>query len=216
MILLLDNYDSFTWNLVHLVGRVRPGLRLGKDLLVARNDQITPQAVEEMIVPSGGRAARLTHIIISPGPCGPSQAGVSCDLVRRFAGRVPILGVCLGHQCIAAAHAMRVVRHAPVHGKTSTIHHDGVGVFRGVEPAFTAMRYHSLVVDPRSIPAEGWAVSAWTDEPDPRGGTNRVVMGLRRKWPEPGRAALEGVQFHPESYMTEAGEAMMRNFLNSR
>lgn len=208
MILLLDNYDSFTWNLVHLVGRVRPGLRPGEDLLVARNDEITPDAIAGL---RDGRGP--THIIISPGPCGPGEAGASCDVVRRFAGRVPILGVCLGHQCIAAAHGMRVVRNAPVHGKTSTIHHDGQGVFQGVEPTLTAMRYHSLVVDPASIPREGWVVSAWADEQHAQGSTQRVVMGLRRDWGEPGRASLEGVQFHPESYMTQAGERIMGNFL---
>ncbi len=208
MILLLDNYDSFTWNLVHLIGRVRPGLRLGQDLVVARNDEISPGAIEGL---RGGQGP--THIIISPGPCGPGQAGVSCDLVHRFAGRVPLLGVCLGHQCIAAAHDMRVVRRPPVHGKTSTIHHDGEGVFRGVDRAFTAMRYHSLVVEPESIPRAGWVVSAWTDEDDGTGGTRRVVMGLRRQWSEPGKATLEGVQFHPESFMTQAGERMMENFL---
>ncbi len=206
MILVLDNYDSFTWNLVHTVAMCRPGLRLGRDLVVARHDEITTGEIGAM--DAGGPPAR---IIISPGPCTPREAGVSCAVVREFAGVVPILGVCLGHQCIAAAFGMRIVRApGPVHGKTSHVHHDGRGVFEGIENPVEAMRYHSLAVEEASIPGEGWRVTAWTGDHQ-----DRVVMGLRREPWNGKRAVLEGVQFHPESFMTPAGSRMIENFLSA-
>jgi anthranilate synthase/aminodeoxychorismate synthase-like glutamine amidotransferase len=158
-------------------------------------------------------------VIISPGPCTPQEAGVSSEMIERFAGRVPVLGVCLGHQCIGALHGMTVARHAaPMHGKTSPISHDGRGVYAGLSNPFTATRYHSLVVLAETVPKpvagqDGWAVSAWTDEDDGKGGTRRVVMGLRRAWADPAKAPLEGVQFHPESFLTEEGPKLLGNFL---
>jgi anthranilate synthase/aminodeoxychorismate synthase-like glutamine amidotransferase len=185
MILLIDNYDSFTYNLVQALGS------LGAEVETLRNDAVTPEEIE---------ARSPERIVISPGPCTPRESGISNRVVRRFAGRVPILGVCLGHQCIAHAFGAQVVRaKRPMHGKTSEIRHDGEGVFAGLPNPFSAMRYHSLVVDERSLPAE-FAVSARTADGE--------VMGFRhREWP------LEGVQFHPESYRTEAGAALLRNFL---
>ncbi len=210
MILLIDNYDSFTYNLVQRLGEIgvaeeRPGD--GLDLRVVRNDKVTTDEVEAM---------GPTHIIISPGPCTPKEAGVSPAIITRFAGRVPILGVCLGHQCIGDLHGMTVTRHVvPMHGKTSPIRHDGQGIFAGVPSPFVATRYHSLVVLPETVPAKGWAVSAWTDETTESGATRRVVMGLRRVWDGPG-APLEGVQFHPESFLTLEGPRLLRNFLHMR
>ncbi|MFN7021817.1 MAG: anthranilate synthase component II, partial [Phycisphaerales bacterium] len=166
--------------------------------------------------PDRAESLRPSHIIISPGPCTPRESGVSPDIIRRFAGRVPILGVCLGHQCIGDLHGMTVTRHAvPMHGKTSPIRHDNRGLFKGLSNPFTATRYHSLVVLEHSVPREGWTVSAWTDEPF-EGGTRRVVMGLRRDWPPdaPLNAPLEGVQFHPESFLTAEGPSLLRNFLD--
>jgi anthranilate synthase/aminodeoxychorismate synthase-like glutamine amidotransferase len=206
VILVLDNYDSFTWNLVHAVAMCRPGLRLARDLVVARHDEITTREIRGL---DSGRPPE--GILISPGPCTPREAGVSCAVVREFAGVIPILGVCLGHQCIAAAFDMRIV-HAPepVHGKTSPVHHDGRGVFKGLGTPVDAMRYHSLAVEEASIPREGWRVSAWAGE-----GSARVVMGLRREPSRAGQAVLEGVQFHPESFMTPTGLRMIANFLNA-
>jgi anthranilate synthase/aminodeoxychorismate synthase-like glutamine amidotransferase len=185
MILLIDNYDSFTYNLVQALGA------LGAEVETLRNDAVTPEEID---------ARAPERIVISPGPCTPRESGISNRVIRRFAGRVPILGVCLGHQCIAHAFGAQVVRATrPMHGKTSEIRHDGEGVFAGLPNPFTAMRYHSLVVDERSLPSE-FAVSARTSDGE--------VMGFRhREWP------LEGVQFHPESYRTEAGAALLRNFL---
>lgn len=214
MILLIDNYDSFTWNLVQRLGEIEPSLRVGVDLVVVRNDRITPDDAERL---DGGRGP--DRIIISPGPCTPREAGVSGPIIGRFAGRVPILGVCLGHQTMADLDGMTVHRHThPVHGKTSPVHHDGRGVFAGLPSPFEAARYHSLVVDPRSIPRatpgrDGWEVSAWTDEADDGGGVRRVVMGLRRVWADPSRRPVDGVQFHPESFMTPEGPRLLRNFL---
>jgi len=223
MILLIDNYDSFTWNLVQRLGEIEPSLVIGESLVVVRNDKITPD-----------QAAALDHgrgpsrIIISPGPCTPKEAGVSPAIIERFAGRVPILGVCLGHQCMGELHGMTVSRHAiQVHGKTSPVYHDGQGVFAGLSDPFTATRYHSLVVLARTVPAPpppgegGWVASAWAEdlvEPEAGGGEpvpQRVVMGLRREWGkgEPHTAPLEGVQFHPESFLTDEGPKLLRNFL---
>jgi len=218
MILLIDNYDSFTWNLVQRLGEIDPALEPGKDLLVVRNDRMTPDEAEAL---DAGRGP--THLLISPGPCTPEESGNSRAMIDRFAGRIPILGVCLGHQCMADLDGMTVGRAATVmHGKTSLVDHDGFGVFAGLENPFEATRYHSLIVEPESIPgppepgADGWMVTATTTDSD---GTI-VVMGLRRIWGEPTlpdgtpKAPLEGVQFHPESFLTEQGPALLRNFMN--
>jgi anthranilate synthase/aminodeoxychorismate synthase-like glutamine amidotransferase len=185
MILLLDNYDSFTYNLYQYLGE------LGADVRVVRNDELGAGALLEL----GPEA-----VVISPGPGTPDQAGVSLDLIRACTGRVPLLGVCLGHQSLGQAFGGTVVR-APrlMHGKTSEIHHDGRSVFTGLPQPFTATRYHSLVVDRSSVPA-CLEVSAWTDD--------GVVMGLRHR-----EHPLEGVQFHPESILTTSGKDLLRNFL---
>jgi anthranilate synthase/aminodeoxychorismate synthase-like glutamine amidotransferase len=185
MLLVIDNYDSFTFNLVQSLGA------MGAQVDVVRNDAVTPEEVERLAP---------ERIVISPGPCTPREAGISNRVIQRLAGKVPILGVCLGHQCIAHALGGHVVR-APriMHGKTSEIRHDGAGLFAGLPNPFTAMRYHSLSVDEATLPAE-LRVTARTPEGE--------VMGLRHSsWP------LEGVQFHPESYRTEAGTALLQNFL---
>jgi anthranilate synthase/aminodeoxychorismate synthase-like glutamine amidotransferase len=215
VILLIDNYDSFTWNLVQRLGELDPSLEVGKDLLVVRNDKITADEAQALNQGKGP-----TRIIISPGPCTPKESGVSPQIIERFAGKVPILGVCLGHQTMADMDGMTVARHViPMHGKTSPIHHDGRGVFQGLSNPFDATRYHSLVVLPQTIPArqpgkDGWEVSAWTDEVDKESGaTRRVVMGLRRVWAGAASAPLEGVQFHPESFLTLEGPKLLKNFL---
>jgi anthranilate synthase/aminodeoxychorismate synthase-like glutamine amidotransferase len=216
MILLIDNYDSFTWNLVQRLGEIDPSLEPGQQLVVVRNDRITPEEADRL---DGGRGP--SHVIISPGPCTPAEAGVSSAMINHFAGRVPVLGVCLGHQCMAASNGMTVGRHViPMHGKTSPIHHDGAGVFAGLSNPFTATRYHSLVVLPETIPprrpgADGWKISAWTDEAADDGATRRVVMGLRRVFADTSRFPIEGVQFHPESFLTEEGPRLLKNFLDS-
>ena len=217
MILLIDNYDSFTWNLVQRFGELDPALQLGRDLVVVRNDRMSPDEAERL---DSGRGP--SHLVISPGPCTPNEAGVSAAMIRRFEGRIPILGVCLGHQCMAHSNGMTVSRHAvQMHGKTSPIMHDGRGIFAGLSNPFTATRYHSLVVVPETIPPapgpgeDGWVVSAWTDERLADGGTRRVVMGLRRVFGDPGRIPVEGVQFHPESFLTEEGPRLLANFLHS-
>jgi anthranilate synthase/aminodeoxychorismate synthase-like glutamine amidotransferase len=202
MILLIDNYDSFTWNLVQRFGELDASL----DLQVVRNDKITPAEAEAM---------GPSHVIISPGPCTPREAGVSNDMVQHFAGRVPLLGVCLGHQCIGFTHGMAVHRHDRImHGKTSPIHHDDSGVFAGLSNPFIATRYHSLVVPLDAVPAGGaWTVSAWTEDVLEDGRRAKVVMGLRRNATNPADAPLEGVQFHPESFLTEEGPQLLANFL---
>jgi anthranilate synthase/aminodeoxychorismate synthase-like glutamine amidotransferase len=184
-LLLVDNYDSFTYNLYQYLGE------LGAETRVVRHDEIT---VDDALA-SGARG-----IVISPGPGTPDEAGISLELIRRAAGRVPVLGVCLGHQALGQAFGGRVVR-APklMHGKTSQIHHDGRTLFEGLPQPFTATRYHSLVVDRASVP-ECFEISAWTDD--------GLVMGLRHR-----EHALEGVQFHPESILTAAGKDLLRNFL---
>lgn len=217
MILLIDNYDSFTYNLVQRLGEIDRAI----DVQVFRNDKITPDAAQRL---DGGKGP--THLIISPGPCTPKESGCSAAMIERFAGRIPVLGVCLGHQTIGDMHGMTVQRHViPMHGKTSPIHHDGQGLFAGLSNPFIATRYHSLVVLAETIPpaapdGSGWVVSAWTDEPidatKPDGPKRRVVMGLRRVWPRAHKhAPLDGVQFHPESFLTEEGPRLLANFVHS-
>ena len=190
MVFVLDNYDSFTYNLVQYIGE------LGAKVEVRRNDQITVEEVE---------ALRPERILVSPGPCTPSDAGISVALIRHFAGKVPVLGVCLGHQALGEAFGGKIVRAQNLmHGKTSRVQHDGKTVFRGLTSPMTATRYHSLIVSEDNLPAE-LEVSAHTLESD---GT-RVIMGLRhRKFP------LEGVQFHPESVLTDQGKQLVENFLS--
>jgi anthranilate synthase component 2 len=191
MILLIDNYDSFTYNLVQRLGEIDPFL----DIQVHRNDQISPDEVARR-APS--------HLIISPGPCTPSEAGVSVECVRRFAGRIPLLGVCLGHQSIGQALGGEIVRAKRLmHGKTDEIFHDGKGLFVGLANPFVATRYHSLVIRPETLPAD-FEVAAWAPAPD----GSREIMGIRhRRWP------LVGLQFHPESFLTECGHELLRRFL---
>jgi len=191
VLLLIDNYDSFTYNLVQRFGEIDRSLRVE----VVRNDRITPDEAE---------ALRPTHLVISPGPCTPKEAGVSAAMIEHFRGRVPILGVCLGHQTIGDCHGMLVRRNdQPVHGKTSEIHHDGRGLFAGMSNPFVATRYHSLVVDPATIHPD-FEKTAWTARGE--------IMGLRWKAPA-GAAPLEGVQFHPESFLTVEGPRLLANFL---
>ncbi|MCA9134472.1 MAG: aminodeoxychorismate/anthranilate synthase component II [Planctomycetales bacterium] len=192
MILVLDNYDSFTYNLVQRLGEIDPQV----DLRVVRNDKIT---IDEI------RVLQPQRILISPGPCSPSEAGISVDIVRQLGGQFPILGVCLGHQAIGQALGAKIVR-APelMHGKTDRILHDNKGFFAELDNPFVATRYHSLVIDPQSLPPQ-LEVTAWVD--DARG--QRQIMGVRhRQW------ALEGWQFHPESFLTEPGVELLRRFLS--
>ncbi len=212
MILLIDNYDSFTWNLVQRLGEIDRTLQPGRDLVVVRNDAITPAGVDAL---DGGKGP--SHVIVSPGPCTPKESGVCRDVIDHVAGRVPVMGVCLGHQCIADRGGMTVARHNVImHGKTSEVTHDNKGLFEGLSQPFTATRYHSLVVLASTIPTEpdangdGWEVSATCA--DPEGGAE-VVMGLRRTWADAGKAPLEGVQFHPESFLTTEGPVLLWNFL---
>jgi anthranilate synthase component 2 len=186
MVLMIDNYDSFTYNLVQYLGE------LGVEVTVVRNDEASLDDVERM---------RPEKIVISPGPCTPNDAGISLETIRRLGGKVPILGVCLGHQAIGQAFGGKVV-HAKtlMHGKTSPIHHAGTGVFRGLPTPLTATRYHSLAVERAGLP-DCLEVTAWTEDGE--------IMGLRHR-----SLAVEGVQFHPESILTEHGHAMLKNFLN--
>ena len=190
MVFVLDNYDSFTYNLVQYLGE------LGAVVEVRRNDQVSIAEIE---------ALRPERIVISPGPCTPADAGISVELIRHFAGKVPVLGVCLGHQAIGEAFGGKVVRAKNImHGKTSRVEHDGKTIFKGLESPMTATRYHSLIVADDHLPPE-LEVSAHTVERD---GT-QVIMGLRhRKFP------VEGVQFHPESVLTDEGKKLVKNFLN--
>ncbi|MEW6715277.1 MAG: aminodeoxychorismate/anthranilate synthase component II [Nitrospirota bacterium] len=188
MLLMIDNYDSFTYNLVQYLGE------LGEDIKVFRNDKITIQEIEIL---------KPDRIVISPGPCTPKEAGISVDLIKHFAGKIPILGVCLGHQSIGAACGGEII-NAPrlMHGKTSMIHHDGKTIFKGLPNPFEATRYHSLVVKKSTLP-DCFEISAWTDRDE--------IMGIRHK-----EFILEGVQFHPESILTKAGKDLLRNFLKLR
>ena len=190
MLLMIDNYDSFTYNLVQYFGE------LGETVEVRRNDAIDVAGIEAM---------RPSAIVISPGPCTPDQAGISLEVLGRLSGKVPILGVCLGHQSLGQAFGGRVVRAKNImHGKTSKVHHDGKGVFAGLPSPFEATRYHSLVVERESLP-DCLEVTAWTLDAD--GGFDEI-MGLRHR-----TLAVEGVQFHPESILTEHGHDLLRNFL---
>ncbi|MGO9088026.1 MAG: anthranilate synthase component II [Candidatus Sulfotelmatobacter sp.] len=189
MILVLDNYDSFTYNLVQYLGE------LGAEVEVRRNDQVTVDEVVKM---------RPERIVISPGPCTPREAGISIALIQRVAGKVPLLGVCLGHQAIGEAFGGKVVRATHLmHGKTSSVMHDNKTIFQGLPMPMTATRYHSLIVEEKSLPAE-LEISAWTTEKD----GDRTIMGLRHR-----ECAVEGVQFHPESVLTDAGKTLVANFL---
>ncbi|MGB8889059.1 MAG: aminodeoxychorismate/anthranilate synthase component II [Candidatus Korobacteraceae bacterium] len=189
MIFVLDNYDSFTYNLVQYLGA------LGADVTVARNDKIALADID---------ALHPERIVVSPGPCTPQEAGISMDVIRHFAGRVPLLGVCLGHQAIGAAFGGNVIRAANLmHGKTSSVEHDGKTIFRGIPSPMIATRYHSLIVEEKSLPDE-LEISATCQDRDGK----RVIMGLRHR-----KFAVEGVQFHPESVLTDQGKQIVRNFM---
>jgi anthranilate synthase component II len=187
-LLMVDNYDSFTYNLVQYFGE------LGADVEVFRNDEISITDIE---------ARKPDRLVISPGPCSPAEAGISVDAIRHFAGKLPILGVCLGHQAIGAAFGGKIIRAQQLmHGKTSEIHTTREGVFSGLPETFTVNRYHSLAIERGSCPAD-LKVTAWTDDGE--------IMGVRHK-----SLAIEGVQFHPESILTEHGHAMLKNFLEQK
>ncbi|NMO97771.1 aminodeoxychorismate/anthranilate synthase component II [Paenibacillus lemnae] len=188
MILVIDNYDSFTYNLVQYLGE------LGEDIQVFRNDEIDTAGIE---------ALAPDHILISPGPCTPNEAGISLEIIERFKGSIPIFGVCLGHQAIGQVFGGKVIRaERLMHGKTSPIHHHGTSVFQGLPDPFIATRYHSLLVEKESLP-ECLEITAWTEEGE--------IMGLKHK-----EYLIEGVQFHPESIITDHGHQMLRNFLNNK
>ena len=185
MILMIDNYDSFTYNLVHYLGE------LGEKVLVFRNDKITLEEIGKL---------NPDMVVVSPGPCTPKEAGISVDLIKEFSGRLPILGVCLGHQSIGYAFGGNIVRaERLLHGKTSMIYHDGKGIYEGVPNPFEATRYHSLLVEKESLPDE-LEITAWTDKDE--------IMGIRHK-----EHLIEGVQFHPESILTKHGKDLLRNFI---
>jgi anthranilate synthase/aminodeoxychorismate synthase-like glutamine amidotransferase len=190
MIVLIDNYDSFTYNLVQRIGE----LDATREMKVYRNDKVTPAEVE---------ADKPNHLIISPGPCTPTEAGVSVEMVKHFAGKCPILGVCLGHQSIAYAFGAKIVRaDRLMHGKTSEIQHDGRTVFEGVPNPFVATRYHSLVIKPDTLPDEFEVTARTVERPDTE------IMGIRHK-----NMPIEGMQFHPESFLSNDGHQMLTNFL---
>lgn len=185
MILIIDNYDSFTYNLYQYIGE------MSRSIKVYRNDQLTIEDIEKM---------SPEKIIISPGPCTPREAGISIDVIKYFAGKIPILGVCLGHQAIGAAFGGKIIRSKEImHGKTSLIYHDGKTIFAGLPNPFEATRYHSLIVEKETLP-ECLVVSAWT--------SNGIIMGIRHR-----EFVVEGVQFHPESILTKVGKDLLKNFL---
>lgn len=190
MLLVIDNYDSFTYNLVQRIGEIDPSI----DIVVHRNDDLTVDDIAAM---------NPDRLLISPGPCTPNEAGISVAAIQRFASSIPVLGVCLGHQSIGQAYGATIVR-APqlMHGKTDGIAHDDTGLFRGLANPFIATRYHSLVIDPATLPAE-LSVTAWTDT-----GGQRQIMGVRHR-----EFKLEGWQFHPESFLTQPGVELLRRFL---
>jgi len=189
MVFVLDNYDSFTYNLVQYLGE------LGEEVIVRRNDQVSVEEIE---------ALRPARIVLSPGPCTPQEAGISIELIRHFAGKLPILGVCLGHQAIGAAFGGNIIRARNLmHGKTSQVEHDGRTIFRGVPSPITCTRYHSLIVEEETLPPE-LEITARAVERD--GST--VIMGVRHR-----RVPIEGVQFHPESVLTQSGKQIVANFL---
>ncbi len=188
MLLMIDNYDSFTYNLVQYFGELK------QDVRVVRNDQITVAEIEKL---------RPDHIVISPGPCTPNEAGVSVETIQKLAGKIPILGVCLGHQSIGQAFGGKIVRAKQLmHGKTSMIHHKDIGVFKGLPGPFEATRYHSLVIERESLP-DCLEITAWTEDNE--------IMGVRHK-----TLAVEGVQFHPESILTQHGHQLLANFLKQK
>ncbi len=190
MLLMIDNYDSFTFNVVQYL------IELGEDVAVWRNDEISVDAILE---------AAPEKIVISPGPCTPNEAGISLEVIERLAGRIPILGICLGHQSIGQAFGGHIIRAPKVmHGKLSAIHHSGVGVFEGLPSPYQATRYHSLVIDPSTLP-ESLEVTAWTED---ESGELEAIMGVRHR-----SLFVEGVQFHPESILSEHGHALLKNFL---
>lgn len=192
MLLMIDNYDSFTYNLVQYLGE------LGADVRVFRNDQISVADIEKLAP---------EKLVISPGPCTPNEAGVSVEVIKTFAGRIPLLGVCLGHQSIGQAFGGKIVHASEImHGKTSMIHHKDTGVFKGLSNPLEATRYHSLVIEKDSLP-DCLEVTAWTGDAD---GRIEEIMGVRHK-----ELSIEGVQFHPESILTEHGHDMLKNFLES-
>ncbi len=193
MLLMIDNYDSFTYNLVQYLGE------LGEDVRVYRNDEITVQRIEEL---------NPDHIVISPGPCTPNEAGISVEAIKTFAGRIPLLGVCLGHQSIGQAFGGRIVHARQVmHGKTSPVYHADTGIFSGLSNPYQATRYHSLVIEKESLP-ECLEITAWTQNAD---GSMDEIMGVRHK-----ELDVQGVQFHPESILTDHGHDLLRNFVEHR
>jgi anthranilate synthase component 2 len=190
MLLMIDNYDSFTYNLVQYFSE------LGAEVEVYRNDKITIAEIEEK---------RPEHLVISPGPCTPNEAGISVEAIRHFAGKLPILGVCLGHQAIGQAFGGKIIHASAImHGKTSMVYHNDTGVFHGLSNPFEATRYHSLVIDQKSLP-DALEVTAWTQRED---GSREEIMGVRHR-----EYAIEGVQFHPESILTRHGHDLLKNFL---
>ncbi len=191
MLLMIDNYDSFTYNLVQYFGELKA------DVQVYRNDEITIREIEKL---------KPDHLVISPGPCTPNEAGISIEAIRYFAGKLPILGVCLGHQSIGQAFGGKIVHAKQImHGKVSEIYHKGEGVFKNLYSPLEATRYHSLVIDSETLP-DYLEITAWTEN---EGGTMEEIMGVRHK-----QYPIEGIQFHPESILTEHGHAMLKNFLD--
>ncbi len=192
MLLMIDNYDSFTYNLVQYLGE------LGQDVEVYRNDKISLAEIEKLAP---------AHIVISPGPCTPNEAGISIDVINHFKDKIPLLGVCLGHQSIGQAFGGKIIHaHDIMHGKTSDIYHKGTDVFQGFENPFTATRYHSLVIDKKSLP-DSLEITAWTQDKD---GNLDEIMGVKHK-----KFNISGVQFHPESILTSYGHELLQNFLNN-